>query len=367
MSAAQVRPGLASAIAAIAGVLICAAAGAAYFTRTTVSVASHRVAIIGPQGTYTYHGCPVYAPADWFTTNLITGGSTYASNAVDSNSAKIIANLMNAYPAGRFAYAETSEVVNLVSGSPVTARIQGLKWGFANDPYNDDPPPYTIPISQPFYQEGQVLSASANTCKGDCHVIVLNTTTCVTWETYTSGSASWDGSTYKSDAGFVHNLRHPFNDQYAQDSWHGTTAADLPMFGNEDFGEDASLPSIPHSVAMFLGLPDKGVGAHVAPATGGMSCKTYCEAALPYGARLRLHSNFACPDASAFPQASLICAQMKTYGVIFDDTTGIDNYFGIRLGESADGSNPWHEGDYMQLLGSLKLRDFDVMSLGTVH
>lgn len=326
---------------------------------------------MNPHGGYTYYGCPIYAAGDWFTTNLITGGSTYVSNAVDPNSAGIIRNLMNAYPTGRFAYAETSEAVNLVSGSPMMARIQGLKWGFANDPYNDDPAPHTIPISEPFFQEGQVWNhrdgASTNTCKGDCHVIVLNTTTCITWETYTSGSVSWDGSRYRSDAGFVHNLRHPFNDQYAMDSWHGTTAADLPIFGNEDFGEDASLPFIPHSVAMVLGLEDKAVGGHVAPATGGMSCKSYCTSPLPYGARLRLHSAFVCPDAAAFPQAHLICIQMKTYGVIFDDTSAIDNYFGIRLGESADGSNPWRESDYMQLLSNLRLSDFDVMSLGTVH
>ncbi len=323
-------------------------------------------------GAYTYHGCKVYAPNDWFTTNLVTGGSSYVPNSVDPNSAAIITNLNSAYPTGAFRYAETEETVNLISNSnPPVAQpvISNLQWGWANDPYNDDPD-HTMPIAKTFYQEGRVWNGSTtspNTCKGDCHVVTLNTDTCVTWETYWSHSVSWDGTTFTADNGFVHNLNHPFNDQYVQDSWHGDTAADLPMFGNEDYGEDASLPAIPHSVAFVLGLPTKAVGGHVAPATGGMTCQTYCNHPLPYGARLRLHASFQCPSKVSYPQANLICIQMKTYGIIFEDTSNIDGYFGIRLGNSADGTNPWNENDYMQLLSSLHLSDFDVMTLGTIQ
>lgn len=309
------------------------------------------------------YGCPLYADDDWFTTDTLAGKSRYVSSAVDPRSAKIIGNLKEAYPRADFsANVDPSLVaVNIVSANAPTTRVQGLAYGFNNDPYNDDPPPYRIPVADRLLQEG------SNGCdKGDCHVVVLDRASCVVWETYNWDAPSWNGTSYTAKAGFVHSLHHPYNDQYAQNTV-GPTAAHTPLYGTTDWGEESSLQKIRHVLGFFLGMPGLAAGGHVPPATGGASCRFYCANALPYGARLRLHSNFPCPERSKYPQASLICVQMKSYGIMFDDTTGMRNGFGVRLGASADGSDPWNPSDYNQLLRRLSITDFDVLTLGVVQ
>jgi hypothetical protein len=314
---------------------------------------------------YTYKGCRVYTANDWFTTNLVAGGSSYASNAIDANSAKIIANLNTAYPTLNFSRNTdpNAAAVNLATSSTPKATISGLAYGYYNDPWNDDPAPHTQPITSPMFQEGTVGCSG-----GDCHVITLNTQTCVVYETYGSGT-SWNGSSYGAEGGGVHNLNYSYNQQIGYTT---VTAADLPMFGTTDWGEEASGASINHAVAFYLGLGHKAMGGYVAPAAYGVQCTSYCTSgttnvSLPYGARLRLHASYPCPSQSSYPQANLLCNQLKNYGMIFDDIVGVDDWAGIRLGLTSSGTNPWNSADYNQLLANIKITDFDVMALGTRH
>src|SRR5581483_1080753 len=108
-------------------------------------------------------------------------------------------------------------------------------------------------------------------------------------------------------------------------------------------------------------------GGYVAPAGYGHACTSFCSYALPYGARLRLHASYPCPRVDSFPQAHLLCVQMKTYGIIFNDVTGLRNGFGVRLGLSSDGTNPWRSSDYNELWRKIRITDFDVMRLGAIH
>jgi hypothetical protein len=137
--------------------------------------------------------------------------------------------------------------------------------------------------------------------------------------------------------------------------------------GTTDWGEEAARSSIPHILAFFLGVAGVANGGYVAPAGYGHACTSFCAHALPYGARLRLHGSYPCPSAAAYAQAHLLCVQMKTYGMIFNDVTGLRNGFGVRLGLRSDGKNPWRSSDYNALLSQVKITDFDVMTLGTIH
>lgn len=322
-------------------------------------------------GVATYHGCPLYTPNDWFTTNLVTGGSSYVPNSVDSNSANIIRNVASVNGSINFNanVVPTEEGVNVDTGSNVAGNpsISGLNYGYANDPYNDDPSPHKMPVtSGSFMQEGTSTTCS----RGDCHVIVLDTNTCVDYETYQFGAYSWNGSAYKAEGGGVENLNHPYHIQT-----NTVTAADLPMLGTTDFGEDLGYQksscqpncAIPHVVAFVLPHSGVSVGGYVSPAAYGQACKSGCTNKLPYGARLRLHASYPCPSASTNPQANLLCNQAKQYGWILDDTVEVNNAGGIRMGVSSNGSNPWKSSDYGAFLGSVKITDFDVMSLGTIH
>jgi hypothetical protein len=312
----------------------------------------------------------VYAANDWFTTNLVSGGSSYVSNQVDPNSAAIISNMNSALPNLSFNYGAGAsgiageEAVNLATNSTSKVTVQGTT--MKNDPYNDDST-NQLPWQSGFRQEGSIG------CAYDCHNVVLNTNTCVDYETYRYGSQSWNGSSYTASNGYVHNLHYPFNNQYSTDGG-AIDAAGVPMLGTTDYGEDLSQPSINHIVGFIWGGPSSGtygIGGWVAPATNAESCGHNCTNKLPYGARLRLHASYACPSASSYPQANKVCNQLKTYGMMLTDTAGSlgGSYgqAGLRLGLSADGTNPWHNSDMSQLLANLRITDFDVMNLGTIH
>lgn len=321
----------------------------------------------------TYHGCPIYTPNDWFTTNLLSGSSGYVSTTVDPHSADIIKNLVaangpidfsaDAYP--------TLAVVNIATERNVVAQpiVRGLEYGFANDPFNDDPRPARMPITAGTFP--QVGSTECRVAHGDCHVIVLDVTKCVDYETYGSDVVSWNGSAYVAQGGGVENLNHPYVIEPFT-----VSAADIPQFGTTDFGEELAYqqPScqpncaIPHIESVLLPQAGVSVGGYVSPADYGIKCTSYCTNKLPYGARLRLRVTYVCPSASAYPQANLLCNQAKQYGWIFDDTVDSNRGAGgIKMGLSADGSNPWNEDDYSEFLRNVHITDFDVMTLGPIQ
>jgi hypothetical protein len=307
---------------------------------------------------YVLDGCHVYTANDWFTTNLATGGSSYASNAVDPNSSAIISNFSAAFSNpvfninGTSASVPSNPGVNKATGSTPMHTIGGLGWGFANDPYNDDPGKQ-IPWSSGF------INGSAQ------HAIVLNTQSCLDYEAY---GTSWNGSSFSAEDGYVHNLNHPFNGQYSADSGI-VTKAGIPLLGTLDVGEDASASSINHIAYMLIPGSDGSsvaAGGYVAPASQGTSCVSSCSNKLPFGARLRLNpAKYTCPSASTNPQAHKVCEQLETYGAIVVDHDGTNTYQ-IRLGPTSTGSDPWNETD-VQKLNGIPLSDWQVMALGTIH
>lgn len=352
--------------------------GAAPTSAPTTSPTSSPTSVPVSSAVATYHGCPLYTANDWFTTNLISGGSSYVSNAVDANSSKIINNLNSAFPTLHFSanVPANQEVANIYTGSNLAAQptIQGLAYGFAKGSYNDDPSG-TIWVTNPWAEEGG--SSFCSSGSGECHAVVLNTQTCVDIETYKSGTygngigLEWDSAKgqYWAEGGGVENLNHPYQIEPI-----AVSEADLPMMGTTDWGEDLSYQqqscqpncAIPHILAFFLPSATNAHGGWVAPANYGHSCSTNCSSPIPSGARLRLHSTYACPSASSYPQANLLCNQAKQYGWILNDFTGINNGGGVRLGESSNGANPWNSSDYNQFLANVKVTDFDVMELGTI-
>jgi hypothetical protein len=141
------------------------------------------------------------------------------------------------------------------------------------------------------------------------------------------------------------------------------------MMGTTDFGEDASLTSINHIIGFIAAGSDgspNAVGGWVAPAISGNACKSNCSYPLPMGARLRLHASYACPSASTNPQANLVCNQLKHYGMVLSDHEGGTQHV-LRFGTTSSGVNPWHSSDLAALLNNLRITDFDVMTLGTIH
>ena len=320
-----------------------------------------------PRGPYTYHGCRVYSSDDWFTTNLVAGGSSYATNTVDPRSANIIANLSATFPGLYLNEANPGHetTVNLATNATPTHAVSGTRMLSSARSSQGN----TIPVTTPFYEEGSAYGG----CRGDCHAIVLNTDTCVDYETYLFGSRQWDGASYNTGYGSIYDLKKSLNSQYAEHV--GITAAGLPLLGMTDFGEDASAASIDHIVDFSLpgsGAAPNASGGYVAPAAVGHTCKTNCANKLPLGARLRLRSSYSCPSRDDYPQAHLVCVQLKTYGMLFADWNGSygpgTSIIQLRFGTTTTGANPWDgRGDLYPGLKDIKIGDFDVMTLGEIR
>lgn len=338
---------------------------------------------------YTLNGLPVYTAGDWFTTNLLAGGSAYAVNTIDPNSGNITNYFSSSQCGGvcRFNInGSTSTVfqntpVNYATNSTPTYGNSGCSYGCFNDgTLNDDPAPgqectsscgWKIPWQNSFVEQGICSS-------GDCHTQVVNAQSGLAYDTYTSSGLSWNGSSFGSKAAIVHNLHYAYNSQING----GPDAAGIPMIGTFELGEDAAQPSINHALEVSLpgsGGSPKASGGYVRPATQTHSCASSCAYRLPMGARLRLNSSkYTCPSAGTNPQAHKVCVQMETYGIIIVDWNGGSNYFGPNLGalaktgtsggacSSATCTNPWNEADISALNG-IPMTDFDVMTLGTIN
>jgi hypothetical protein len=315
---------------------------------------------------YTLDGCVVYGPNDWFTTNLSVGGSSYAVNTVDPNSASIISNYTSQNPdvfdfnAGAPHLNASGTPFNNDGGTANMTAVSGCCDEGFNDSLNLDPSKNIPWIGGTFLSQGSCST-------GDCHSEVIDSTACVEYATYIYGEQSWNGSTFTASAMAVHQLSVPYN---GQDSGNGTTAAGFTLVGVYDNGDDeqnyiARSQVIPHILGIELSSHN-GVGGYVSPASEEQTCSGNCSYRLPFGARLRLNPNrYTCPSASTNPQANLLCQQMEAYGVIIVDF-GNSQVIQTEFEPSHDGTDPWNASD-VSGLDNLKLEDFDVMTLGTIH
>lgn len=340
-------------------------------------VAAANVTLAGTSP-YSYAGCPVFTSNDWFTTNLLTGGSSYVSNTVDPNSATILSSYSAAMGSVRFSINGTTNsvsrgtAVNLATTATPLLRVtsSSCRYGCFDDAYNDEGSSvpalcmsncaWRIPWQYGFVEQG--------TCTyGDCHDESLNTQTCVSYETYASERYSYAGTSFIVASGAVHNLHYSWDAQRNG----GPDAAGVPYVGTMLWGEDAALPAIYHSIAVSIagsgGTPIAS-GGWVKPAVWvNHPCKISCGHPLPLGARLRLNRyKYTCPAAATHPQAHKICVTMQTYGILVIDWNGTSHAFGPYLQPTRSRTNPWSETDVAALNG-IPITDFDLMTMGTYH
>lgn len=323
---------------------------------------------------YTYAGCPVYTYNDWFTTNLLTGGSSYVSNTVDPNSATILSHYNSTMGSVRFNINGSPNSVSLLTRVNLASTSTPLigvtrtscNYGCYDDAYNDEGSSvpsmciascaWRIPWRSGFAEQGLCST-------GDCHDEVINTQTCVAYETYTSHRRSYTGATFDIEDGGVHNLRHSWDSQRNR----GPDAAGIPYIGTALWGEDAVLASINHIIAVSIAGYAVASGGWVKPAVSSHHCKSGCIHPLPMGARLRLNRyKYSCPSAASHPQAHKICVTMETYGIVIVDWNSSGHMFGPGLEPTRSGADPWNETDVAALNG-IPITDFDIMTMTTYY
>ena len=219
--------------------------------------------------------------------------------------------------------------VNLVTGSQPKVPI------VINEGADEsDPGPYPFPPNA-------VVEAGS-----DAHVLVVDTTNCLLYETFFSVKNADNSWTVYSGAIFDlrKNLLRP-------QTWTSADAAGLPIAAGLVRYDEVAAGQIDHAVRFTVNTVRK---AWVHPATHyGTSTST---TRIPYGAKLRLKASY---DTSAFHgEALVILTALKKYGMIVADQ-GTSWYI------TGDGDPRWDDNDLNQLK-SVPGSMFEVVQLGQI-
>ena len=289
----------------------------------------------------TYQGCNVFTAGDFY--NAPVGGAS-----VDPSSALYIASAAVVDNSG-FYLSTGVEHANLANGSTPTHPVHA-KVAYHQNEWNANP-------------QWPWLASFKIEPLGDAHAIVLRTSDCRLFETF---STSFSGGTFSAYSGWSWDLSRPF---VTLTSVLGTSspssmASGVSLFAGAVKSEEIQSGVIRHALNWAGTAHAFATWSFVTPAsdTDGLAFSGGNPSfQLPYGAHLRLKASFN--DSSFGPQAKAITTALKTYGMFLADTGSSNALYGI---EAQDGSNHWNGGD-LSALGSLHLTDFDVLTLPAIQ
>lgn len=264
-----------------------------------------------------------------------------SSSPVDPNNAQIIASLSSYSVKADFGS-------GLWEGKPIGIPYvvvcgDQVKYGvsFRQNDYDgnygdeSDKGPYAIPLNAPIEGDGE----------GDAHVIAVDKDNRILYELY---NASVNGNTWEASSGAIFDLK---SNTLRPETWTSADAAGLPIFPGLVRYEEIVKGVIDHPIRFTLGKPNVKA-AYISPARHKVN-STGGQYSLPFGARLRLKSNF---DVSTYPPSvQIILNAMKKYGIILAD---IGSNFYI----SGAPDERWKNDD-LQKLGKIKGADFEVVKL----
>ncbi len=203
-----------------------------------------------------------------------------------------------------------------------------------------DPGPYPFPATAKV--EGGAGSG------GDMHVLVVDTGTCMLYETF---SSTYQGPGWSCGSGAKFNL---MTGALRPDGWTSADAAGLPILPGLVKVSEVQAGAVSHAIRFTMNSTQQ---AYIHPATHAAG---KADATLPpMGLRLRLKASF---DLGPFTGASrVILVAMQQYGLILADN-GSDWYIS---GDSDDGWTPLMDQlvtDFGKVLGS----DFEAVESGAL-
>jgi hypothetical protein len=203
-----------------------------------------------------------------------------------------------------------------------------------------DPGPFPFPAS--------ALVEGGSGSGGDMHVIVLQTGTCLLYETWDSTyvGPGWScGSGAKFDLG---------TDALRADGWTSGDAAGLPILPGLVKVSEVQAGAIPHAIRFTMNNTQQGY-IHPATHAAGSTNANWP----PMGLRLRLKASF---DLSPFSGPALvILTAMKQYGLILADNGS--NWF--VTGDSDDAWTPLMDG-ITTAFGQVTGGDFEAVYTGPI-
>jgi hypothetical protein len=217
-----------------------------------------------------------------------------------------------------------------------------------------DPAPIPVPAG------GAIEGESGYSCAGDgdCHLIVIDPTTCRLHEMWRADRTS--ASSFNGGCQAIWDLNATYSETLRGDCCTSADAAGLPIAAHMVTADEVAAGAIKHALRFILPNALMRNRIYVRPATHSTSATTGPAEAPPYGSRMRLKASF---DASGLNTAAQVVAQaLKDYGMILSDGGNLTFTFANDRFTTAKWSDVGlGPGD----LASLEWTDFEVVELGT--
>ena len=235
-------------------------------------------------------GCPVF-PSNNIWNQRVDTAPLHARSAAWVSAISPTATLHQDFGGEVFDGNEPGFRINLVPGSQPKVPI-----AFTDGRDESEPGPYPIP------PDAKVENG------GDRHVLVLDTTNCVLYETF--DSVKNPDNSWTASSGAIFDLR---SNRLRQDSWTSADAAGLPIVPGLARYEEILLGEIRHALRFTA---PRTTREYLWPARHFASWVTDPDRP-PMGARFRLKANF---DISSFsPTTQVILTGLKRYGMMLAD------------------------------------------------
>lgn len=178
------------------------------------------------------------------------------------------------------------------------------------------------------------------------HVLVVDTDKCILYELYRGFPTS---TGWNADSGAVFDLR---SNKLRPEKWTSADAAGLPIYPGLVKYTEVESGEIKHAIRFTNRNTQRG---YIHPATHFASSSTDPNLP-PMGLRIRLKNDY---DISGLPpQAKVIAAAMKKYGLILADNGG-DLFF------QGDRNANWDDED-VNSLKAIKGNDFEAVDTGDI-
>ena len=216
-------------------------------------------------------------------------------------------------------------VLHATNATPVAPMVAFPDAGSYYSPDCEDPASsFRFPIVPGGGIEGTDPPAyTCDTNNYDCHLLTVNDTTHVLYESYFTDSASVSG--VHSICGLSWDLKKVYP-RYGRGE-HCTSAdgAGFPLapllFNPDDvYAAIHGTGDLGHAIRFAIGNERMMAGKHVHPASHGTSATSDTSAdAVPYGSRLRLQGGFNVSGFSSSPGVQVILRTLQKYGMVLSD------------------------------------------------
>lgn len=208
-----------------------------------------------------------------------------------------------------------------------------------------------LPAQLPIPAGALVEDPGAHATSGDRHLLIAQRGVCLDYELY---------SAHVTDAGWQAYNAFRWDlagDDRPPDDHGSVTAAGTHLLTGVVWAAEVDAGAIDHAVDLTGPVMTTSQLGFIHPATegSGICVSSPSPEALAYGARLRLKASY--PEAGLGPQAKVIVAALKRYGVIYTD---VGCCYSLRV----EHSSFWSAADVAQIT-QISMSDFELPQQGT--